>query len=131
MLSDNTSKQMRKLLRAVITKGSGRKANVLGYEVGGKTGTANKLENGKYQKKRVMTTFLSAFPISKPKYALYVMMDEPQGLEETFRFSTAGWNVVPTGAEIISAVAPQLNIPANYDLEEKRNNKIIEAAYGR
>lgn len=131
VLSDNTSKQMRKLLRAVITKGSGRKANVLGYEVGGKTGTANKLENGKYQKKRVMTTFLSAFPISKPKYALYVMMDEPQGLEETFRFSTAGWNVVPTGAEIISAVAPQLNIPANYDLEEKRNNKIIEAAYGR
>ena len=132
IISDATSKQMRKLMRAVVTEGSGKRANVLGYEVGGKTGTANKLdENGKYMNKKVRTTFLSAFPISDPKYALLVMMDEPKATKETFGFSTAGWNSVPTASEIITAIAPQLNIPANYDLEEVRNNKIIEASYGR
>ena len=132
IISDNTSKQMRKLMRAVVTEGSGKRANVLGYEVGGKTGTANKLDaNGRYMDKKVRTTFISAFPISNPKYALLVMMDEPKATKDTFGFSTAGWNSVPTASEIITAVAPQLNIPANYDLEEKRNSKIIEAAFGR
>lgn len=132
ILSDRTSKQMQKLMRAVVTEGSGKRANVLGYEVGGKTGTANKLDdNGKYAQKKVRTTFVSAFPISNPKYALLVMMDEPKAIKETFGFSTSGWNSVPTASEIITAIAPQLNIPANYDLDEKRNNKIIEAAFGR
>ena len=132
IISDNTSKQMRKLMRAVVTKGSGKRANVLGYEVGGKTGTANKLDtDGTYTRKRVRTTFLAAFPISNPKYALLVMFDEPKAIEETQGYTTSGWNAVPTGSEIITAIAPQLNIPANYDLEEKRNNKIIEATFGR
>ena len=132
VLSDNTSKQMRKLMRAVVTQGSGKRANITGYEVGGKTGTANKLDaNGKYMNKKVRTTFISAFPISNPKYALLVMLDEPKAIKETFGFSTSGWNAVPTGAEIISMIAPQLNIPANYDLDEKRNNKIIEASFER
>ena len=81
--------------------------------------------------KKVRTTFISAFPISDPKYALLVMMDEPKATKETFGFSTAGWNSVPTASEIIAAVAPQLNVEANYDLDEMRHNKIIEAAYGR
>lgn len=132
VISDNTSKQMRKLMRAVVTQGSGKRANILGYEVGGKTGTANKLDqNGKYEKKKVRTTFISAFPISNPKYALLVMLDEPKAIKETWGFTTSGWNAVPTGAEIITAIAPQLNVPANYDLDEKINNRIIEAAFGR
>lgn len=132
VISDNTSKQMRKLMRAVVTKGSGKKANVLGYEVGGKTGTANKLDtDGTYTRKRVRTTFLAAFPISDPSYALLVMFDEPKATSETSGYTTSGWNAVPTGAEIITTIAPQLNVPANYDLEEQRNNKIIEATFGR
>lgn len=132
VISDNTSKQMRQLMRAVVTDGSGRRANVPGYEVGGKTGTANKLgEDGRYLNKKVRTTFVAAFPISAPKYALLVMLDEPKAIKETFGFVTSGWNAVPTGAEIITAIAPQLNIPANYDLEDERNSKIIEAAFGR
>ena len=132
VISNNTSKQMRKLMRAVVTHGSGKKANILGYEVGGKTGTANKLDqDGKYARKKVRTTFISAFPISNPKYALLVMLDEPKAIKETWGFTTSGWNAVPTGAEIITAIAPQLNVPANYDLNEKINSKIIEAAFGR
>ena len=131
VISDNTSKQMRKLMRAVVTKGSGQKANIIGYDVGGKTGTANKLVNGRYDSKSVVTTFVSAFPISNPQYSLLVMMDNPKRSKETFGYNTAGWNSVPTAAEIIRDIAPQLNIQANYDLDEAINNKIIEASYGR
>ncbi len=130
VISFNTSKAMRQLMRLVVTDGSGRRANVRGYEVGGKTGTANKLSaNGKYVDKKVRTTFVSAFPISDPKYALIVMMDEPQPLKETWGFVTAGWNTVPTASKIISAIAPQLNLKANYDLDELRQAKIIEASW--
>jgi cell division protein FtsI (penicillin-binding protein 3) len=131
VISDNTSKQIRKLMRAVVTKGSGKKANILGYDVGGKTGTANKLVNNRYDSKSVVTTFVSAFPISNPQYALLVMMDNPKRTKETWGFNTAGWNSVPAAAEIIEAIAPQLNVQANYDLDEVINNRIIEASFGR
>ena len=131
IISDNTSKHMRKLMRAVVTKGSGKKADVLGYDVGGKTGTANKLVDGRYDNKTVVTTFVSAFPISNPQYALLVMMDSPKRMKETYGYNTAGWNSVPAASEIISAIAPQLNIQANYDLDEVINNKIIEASFRR
>lgn len=130
VISYNTSKSMRKLMRLVVTDGSGKRANVPGYEVGGKTGTANKLsENGKYVDKLVRTTFVSAFPISDPKYALIVMLDEPKPIKETWGFVTSGWNTVPTASNIISAIAPQLNLKANYDLDEIRKQRIIEASY--
>ncbi len=128
VLSAKTSAAMRKLLRGVVTKGSGKRANVPGYEVAGKTGTANKLVNGHYVDKKVMTSFVATFPVSHPKYALFVMMDEPKASKETFGFATSGWNTVPTAGEIISAIAPQLNVKANYDLDEKRA-QLIEASY--
>ena len=132
VLSDNTSKQMRKLLRAVVTEGTGGNANVLGYEVGGKTGTANKQdEHGHYIAKHVHSTFMAAFPMSAPKYVLVVMIDDPKSLEETFGHTEAGWNAVPAAGEIIATVAPQLGVYANVDLDEKRQHKIIEAAFER
>lgn len=130
VLSYNTSKSMRDLLRLVVVKGSGKRANVLGYEVAGKTGTANKLsENGKYVDKKVRTTFVSTFPVSNPQYALLMMMDEPKATKETWGFVTAGWNTVPTAGKIIAEIAPQLNVKANYDLDELRQHRIIEATY--
>ena len=132
VISYKTSKSMRELLRLVVVEGSGKRANVKGYEVAGKTGTANKLsEKGKYVDKKVRTTFVSAFPISNPKYALLVMMDEPKATPESWGFVTSGWNTVPTAGKIIEAIAPQLNIKANYDLDELRNTRIIEASYSK
>ena len=132
VISNATSKSMRKLMRLVVTDGSGRRANVAGYEVAGKTGTANKLSaQGKYVDKKVRTTFVSAFPISNPKFSLLVMLDEPKPTKETWGFVTAGWNTVPTAAKIIEAIAPQLDIKANYDLDELRRNRIIEASYSK
>ncbi|MDR1025820.1 MAG: hypothetical protein LBL47_00320, partial [Lactobacillus sp.] len=129
VISYNTSKAMRKLLRAVVTDGSGKRANVLGYEVAGKTGTANKLsENGKYVDKKVMATFVSTFPASNPKYALLVTMDEPKSTKDTWGFVTSGWNAVPTASKIIETIAPMLNVKANYDLDEVRKARIIEAS---
>lgn len=127
VVSQETSEKMRSLLRAVVVRGTGRRANVEGYQVFGKTGTADKLVNGKYDHKKSISTFISGFPASNPKYALLVVFDDPKGLPETFNHTEAGWNAVPTSKNIIAAVAPQLNVRADFDLE--RQKSIVDAAY--
>lgn len=117
VISKKTSNTMIDLLRSVVVEGSGKNANVFGYDVIGKTGTANKLVNGKYVEKKVMATFISAFPAKNPKYALYVMLDEPKATKDTWGFVTSGWNTVPTAGSIITAIAPQLHLPANFMAE--------------
>ena len=130
IISYNTSKSMRDLLRLVVVEGSGKRANVKGYEVAGKTGTALKLsDDGKYVNKKVRTTFVATFPVSNPRYSLLLMMDEPKATDETLGYVTSGWNAVPTAGKLIEDLAPQLNIKANYDLDEQRRSRIIEAAY--
>ena len=57
------------------------------------------------------------------------MMDEPKATKHTWGFVTSGWNTVPTAGKIITAIAPQLNLPANDDLQEQRRERIINAAY--
>ena len=120
VLSEHTSEQMRPLLRDVVLYGSGKKADVKGYEVGGKTGTANKTLKGKYLKNTVTNSFLAAFPVSNPKYALLVVIDEPQGIKETFGIRAAGWNAAPTSGKIIAAIAPQLGLKANFDIKTQK-----------
>lgn len=127
VISEQTSKKMRKMLRAVVERGTAKQANIIGYEVMGKTGSANKIVNGKYDNKQAFSTFISGFPASNPKYALLIVLDNPQGIKETHGFTTAGWNAVPIAGNIISSVAPQLNIKADFDLETQKN--IVNAAY--
>ena len=128
IISADNSEKMRSLLRAVVVRGTGRRANVEGYEVMGKTGTADKmLPTGGYDHKKSMSTFISGFPASNPQYALLVVMDNPKGSKETFGHTEAGWNAVPISKNIISAVAPQLNVKANFDLEKQKS--IVDAAY--
>ena len=120
VISEHTSEQMRPLLRDIVLYGTGRRADVAGYEVAGKTGTAEKVINGKYAKNRLTNTFLSAFPASNPKYALMVIIDEPKPTPETSGHSTSGWNAVPTTGKIIAEIAPQLGLQANFDLKTQR-----------
>ena len=129
IVSKQTSDNMRQLLRAVVVRGTGRRANVEGYQVMGKTGTADKLENGRYNHKKSMSTFISAFPQSNPQYALIVVMDDPKASKETYGYTTAGWNAVPITKNIITSVAPQLNVRADFDLEKQKS--IVDAAYKR
>jgi len=120
VVSNQTSMDMRKLLREVVIQGSGKNANIDGYEVLGKTGTANKIVNGRYIKGKNVTSFVSAFPASNPKYALMVIIDDPKPIKETYGFVTSGWNACPTGGKIIARVAPQLNVQPNFDVSIQR-----------
>ncbi|MEI9888464.1 MAG: penicillin-binding transpeptidase domain-containing protein [Rhizomicrobium sp.] len=94
ILKPETSAQMRELLRYVVTDGTGRKADAPGYEVGGKTGSAEKpRENGRgYQSHVLVTSFLAAFPISAPRYIVFVLLDTPHGTKETGGLALAGYN---------------------------------------
>ncbi|HCU58707.1 MAG TPA: penicillin-binding protein [Alphaproteobacteria bacterium] len=120
VLSEHTSEQMRQLLRNVVLYGSGKRAEVAGYEVGGKTGTANKADKGAYATSRVTNSFISTFPSSDPKYALLVIIDEPQGIPETYNLRTAGMNAAPTSGKIIASIAPQLGLKANFDINTQK-----------
>jgi len=128
LVKPETSATMRFLFRENVEKGTGEFADVLGYRVGGKTGTAEKVEHGRYVKDKVLCSFIGAFPMEQPKYAILVMLDEPQGLKETYNFSTAGWNAVPTAARIIERVAPLLGVEPKFSAEDlvklaKKNKK--------
>lgn len=120
VISEYTSEQMRQMLRNVVLYGTGKRAEVAGYEVGGKTGTANKADKGSYAKTRVTNSFISTFPTSNPKYALLVIIDEPQGIPETWGLRTAGMNAVPTTGKIIAQIAPQLGLMTNFDLNTQK-----------
>lgn len=110
VFSEETSYRMRALLRMVVTHGTGRKADAPGYRVGGKTGTAEKLVNGRYSKQLVVNSFAGVFPMDEPRYVAVVMLDEPKGTKETFGFRTAGWNVAPVVSGTISRIAPMLGV---------------------
>jgi cell division protein FtsI (penicillin-binding protein 3) len=104
------SKNMIALFRLNAVEGSASKADVPGYRVGGKTGTAEKVVRGRYSKDHRLASFIGAFPMDAPRYAILVMLDEPKPLPETYGFATAGWNAVPTAGNIITRIAPMLGI---------------------
>ena len=110
VFTENTSYKMRALLRLVVTKGTGTKADAPGYRVGGKTGTAEKIVGGRYSKNVVMTSFAGVFPIDEPRYVMVVMLDEPKATAETYGFRYAGWNVAPVVSKTISRIAPMLGV---------------------
>lgn len=110
LISEETSASMRYLMRLNAMKGSGKRSRVDGYLVGGKTGTAEKVENGKYSRNKVLTSFLSAFPMDNPEYVVLVMLDEPKGLKETYGYATAGVNAAPTAGAVIRRVGAILGV---------------------
>ncbi|MDN3276643.1 penicillin-binding protein 2 [Frankia sp. RB7] len=116
VIKPETSDKMRFLMRLNAEIGTARKADVKGYYIGGKTGTAEKVVNGRYAKKRVLTAFTAILPADKPKYQLLIMLDEPQALKETYGFITSGWNAVPTAGNVIARIGPLLGIEPRYDL---------------
>lgn len=110
VLKPETSQKMRYLMRLNAEKGSARKADSPGFYVGGKTGTAEKVIGGRYSKTRLLTSFISAFPMDDPQFLMLIMLDEPQAVEGTYGFATAGWNAAPTTARIIQRIGPMLGI---------------------
>jgi cell division protein FtsI (penicillin-binding protein 3) len=113
----DTSYRMRSLLRLVVMRGTGRKADAPGYRIGGKTGTAQKIINGHYSQSINLTSFAGVFPMDDPRYVIVVMLDEPKATPETYGFTTAGWNVAPVVSRTVSRIAPMLGIAPNMNRE--------------
>jgi len=116
VLKPETSREIRYLMRLNAEKGTATKANVSGYYIGGKTGTAEKVVNGHYSKHKLLTDFMAVLPADKPTYLMMIMLDEPQPTPETHGFATAGWNAAPTAAKVIARIAPLLDIEPRFDL---------------
>jgi len=111
VISKQTSRDMAQLMRFVVTDGTGRNADVPGLGVMGKTGTADKPSIGGYDTRRLVTSFVAAFPVWDPKYVVMITLDEPKAVEGTHGFATAGWNAAPTAGRVMARIAPMLDIP--------------------
>ncbi|MCZ2204066.1 peptidoglycan D,D-transpeptidase FtsI family protein [Bartonella sp. A05] len=122
VLKSKTSQDMRYLYKLNSDIGSGRNAKVEGYRVGGKTGTAEKVENGRYSKTKNFNSFLAAFPIDDPSYVALTIIDEPQP-EEGKRSATAAMNAGPILANIIRRSAGFLGIKSDFKKEYEPTNK--------
>ena len=111
VVSGRTSKQMRGLMRDVVLHGTGGKADVPGYKIGGKTGTAEKEVHGRYVQDARISSFVGAFPIDAPRYVVLAMLDEPKGNRSTANYATGGVVAAPIVARIVRHMAPLLGIP--------------------
>ena len=111
-----TSEAMRYLMRLNAEIGTAKIADIKGYFVGGKTGTADKIVRGHYAKDRVLTTFMAVVPADKPKYLYLTLLDEPQGSSETDGYRTAAWNAGPVTGKIIERTGQLLGLPPRLDL---------------
>lgn len=105
IFKETTSKYMRQLMRLVVKEGTGKKAEVNGYYVGGKTGTAEKVIGGKYYKDKRISSFFGIMPATNPKYIIYIIFDEPQGIKETYNFAGGGWTAAPTAGAVLERIA--------------------------
>lgn len=114
-ISEETSRVMRELMRLVVLNGTGKKANVKGYDVGGKTGTADKQMGRGYRKDARLASFVGAFPIHAPRFVILAMLDEPKGNAKTFNFATGGWVAAPVVARLIERLAPLTGIAPEPD----------------
>jgi cell division protein FtsI (penicillin-binding protein 3) len=126
VVKTETSDKMRYLMRLNAEIGTAKKADVKGYYIGGKTGTSEKVVNGRYSKKQVLNSFTAIVPADNPQFQVLVMLDEPKPLKETFGFITSGWNAVPTGGNVIARIAPLLGIEPRFDLPP--SDRLILAA---
>ncbi|MGF1454123.1 MAG: peptidoglycan D,D-transpeptidase FtsI family protein [Alphaproteobacteria bacterium] len=106
-----TSRIMLDLMRAVVVEGTGKRADVEGYPVAGKTGTAEKARDGGYDQRAILSSFMGVFPANDPAYVVLVVLDEPKPTEETFNLATAGWTAAPLVGRIVARIAPMLGVP--------------------
>ena len=110
VISTRVSKIIRELFYETVEHGTGWRAKSKGYSIGGKTGSANKIDNKGYNEKRVLASFIAAFPINNPKFLVLSLLDEPHGIKETGGYTTGGAVSAPIVKNIIEKMAPVLNI---------------------
>ncbi|TVR98750.1 MAG: penicillin-binding protein 2 [Rhodospirillales bacterium] len=110
VLSAETSRTMRALMRLNVIMGTGRRADADGLRLGGKTGTAEKIVGGRYMRNARMSSFIGVFPVDSPRYVVLAILDEPQGNRSTHFYATGGWVAAPVVRRIAERIAPVLGV---------------------
>ncbi|MBU0858477.1 MAG: penicillin-binding protein 2 [Alphaproteobacteria bacterium] len=111
VISPQTAHRLRQLMRLVVTDGTGNSADVPGYRVGGKTGTAEQPgPRGGYDKRKLISSFLGVFPSDAPRYVVFVMVQDPKGTKATYGYATGGWVGAPAVKHVIEALGPMMNV---------------------
>ena len=131
VLSSNAVRDVRELLRLVVLHGTGKSANAPGYDVGGKTGTAEKNSGGVYNKDAKVVSFVSVFPMSNPRYAVLVMVDSPKGNKSTYGYATGGWISAPVVGRVVQRMAPLLAMKPNFNPPDDAVNALWANASAR
>ena len=131
IVSESTASAIRGLMRLVITEGTARKANVKGYEVIGKTGTAHKNQGRRGYNTDRITSFVGAFPKDNPQYIITVFLDSPKPTKTTYGYATAGWNSAPTAGKIIARLASLMGVqPTEVDESDSVSMIPVNQAFG-
>ena len=113
IFSKKTSQKMKSIMRLVVSSkhGTAKKAEAAGYLVGGKTGTAEKVnQSGGYSRKKNIVAFTAAYPMNDPQFIITVMIDNPKGQKFSFGYRTAGWVAAPVIKKLVTRISPVLNI---------------------
>ena len=114
VLKEKTIADIRDILRLVVRFGTGKSADTRGYWVAGKTGTAEKNTGGVYRKDAKVASFVGVFPVTQPRYAILVMVDEPKGNKSTYGFATGGWVSAPVVGRVVQRMAPLLGMEPDF-----------------
>lgn len=117
VISEATSKTMRHILRMVVSEGTGSKANIPGYRVGGKTGTAEKTAVGGYNRKAILSSFIGVFPADKPEFVVVAFIDEPKPNAHSYGYATGGWTAAPVVGQVIKQMAPLVGVAPQQDAQ--------------
>jgi cell division protein FtsI (penicillin-binding protein 3) len=115
VIKPETSEAIRYIMRLNAAVGSAKKAEIPGYFVGGKTGTAEKVVHGRYDHTRLFTTFMAALPMDRPRYLFVTIYDEPQPSPETHGYATAAYNAGETTGRMVERIAPVLGVPMQFE----------------
>jgi cell division protein FtsI (penicillin-binding protein 3) len=124
------SESMRYLLRLNAEIGSAKLANIPGYYVGGKTGTADKIIHGHYSKDKVFTTFMAIAPADKPKYLILILFDEPQALPQDGGYHTAAYNAGAVTGRVIERLGPMFGLPPRFEPPTQPFPLLAKLGYG-
>lgn len=129
VLEETTSHDIHRLMRLAVKKGTAKNGEVKGYLVGGKTGTANKRKGKYYVENERTSSFFAIAPADNPKYAIFIMLDNPQPTKETFGFATAGWTAAPVAKNILSRIVTLYGLSPYSEDEDARIEKELEVEY--
>ena len=129
IISKETSIKMKSIMRLVVSNknGTAKKAEAPGYLIGGKTGTAEKINpSGGYYKKENIVAFTGAFPMNDPQFIITIMIDNPKGQKFSFGYRTAGWVVAPIVKQLVTRVAPILGVKPQLESSSKFSNNLLD-----